>query len=280
MHSREKPRDDDLERKSLDIETAMNVLKNYRFRSRSYYYGQRDTVKPERSSFEPVTEDIEEQKEEKARRLPTIKYINDAKEDLLLRQRKSLDYSSLKDARSKSSDLGLPKVVELVEENDQNERKKGIKQYFALVDRAESSLPGNNSVNSSKKALVFSQETIEEQGKEENEKLEKIVSLSISSKSNSQRKIKVDEVEDDREGQHGYKEIEEVVEELDESDSEEKEMPPNVSKLSASLRRNRESLKNIIKSDLVCKNIVPLIYTEKQARSSEVPKIEEENQTS
>lgn len=244
-----------------------------RFRSRSHYFDKNYKTGLARSSFEPVKEVVEEQNEEKRKKFPMIRVVADREEDGFLQPPAFLRLlSDPGTGRSRSTDVGLPKVMESNDEYLPMERKKHLKQYFAPIDKAEDTILTTNNSLLSRHTVLFSKDTIEENDEEDPK--ERSISLSISCKSGSQRKLKVDEIDED--SQAKPHDISEVVEEVNESESD-SEKCVEKARLSRNLKKTHDSLRKITKGDLVCSNIVPFSYTDRPPLVlPDIDKIDEE----
>lgn len=244
---------------SDDFDSIPEVpMKFARFRSRSHIDNKSQRLFQNFSSFEPVKELAEEHTEDKRKLFSPITVVADKDEDFLLKPRSWIRLRSEQGVRSQSSDILLPKVLESNDEEVPAERKRNLKQYFALIDKTEEPHFTTNTSTVTRNTLIYSQDAIEEN--EEDDQKERSICLSISCKSGSNWKLKVDEIEDDFQLRNS--EIKEVVEEAEESDSE-NDKSSQKARLSRNRRKTQDSLRKITKGDLVCSNIVPFAYTDR-----------------
>ena len=207
---------------------------------------------------EPVLEEKYEDCEEEAHTIHKLKLFLDKKEDLLLRDSNSKAYKT----RSKSTEMVLPKVVELHEEDKPAKAKKRKfsvrKSNRWLTDKNERMLDLSAHKASDSKSLFNAESNVtieEEEQLSDDDEEEDRDTISCFSAPNPIKNKAVDEVDClDRET---YREISEVIEEMSESEPEDAD---NIKRTKV-LRDKRKQLKSLLrslnKSDMVCLDLLP-----------------------
>lgn len=211
---------------------------------------------------EPVIEEKGDDMEEERHKIHKFKLFSDKKEDLLLSDSKSKNWPK---NRSKSTEMWLPKVVELREEEKplkDKKRKLSVRRSNKwLTDKSENLFELANLKHSDSKSLFNAESniTIEEEDQCNDEDDSEKDTISCFSAPNPIKNRMVDEVDCyDRDNDYNdYNEIREIIEEMSETEQEEVQKDHNISSLKDKRKQLKILLRSTSKSDLVCLYLLP-----------------------
>ena len=211
-------------------------------------------------AVEPVLEEKYEDYEEEQHKIHKLKLFLDKKEDLLFRNSGIKNWPK---NRSKSTEMVLPKVDELGEEEKplrDKKRKFSVRRSTKwLMDKTEKLFEITNLKQSESKSLFNAESnvTIKEEDQSNYEDESDRDTISCFSAPNPIKNKMVDEVDcRDREN-NDYKEINEIIEEISENEQDDGVKDQNI----RILKEKHKALKNLFrlisKSDLVCIYLLP-----------------------
>lgn len=236
---------------------------NLKNRSLSNYGKNKNNEKILRSIFdefgvEPVLEENGEDCEEEHQKIHKFKLFLDKKEDLLLRDTNSKNWPK---TRSKSTEMVLPKVLELTEEDKplrDKKRKFSVRRSNKwLTDKSEKIFEFSNGKHSDSKSLFNAESnvTIEEEDQCSDDESNKDT-VSWFSTPNPIKNKMVDEVDCfDRDLE--YKEINEIIEEISENEQDETHTNYNTKALKDKRKQLKSLLRSLNKADMVCLDLLP-----------------------
>ena len=206
---------------------------------------------------EPVLEEKYEDCEEEDHKIHKFKLFLDKKEDLMFRNDNGKHWGK---TRSKSTEMVLPKVVELREEDNPVKAKK---RKFStrrsnkwMTDKTEKMFEWSNHKQSDSKSLFNAESnvTIEEEERSSDEESDKDT-ISCFSAPNPIKNKMVDEI--DCIERENYREINEIIEEMSENEQEDADTNKTTRALKQKRRQLKSLLRSLNKSDMVCLDLLP-----------------------
>lgn len=214
----------------------------------------------EEFGVEPVPEEKGEDYEEEKHKIHKFKLFLDKKEDLLFRTPNNKNWPK---TRSKSTEMMLPKVDELGEEE---KPYKDLKRKFSvrksnrwLTDKSERIFEFTNLKHLDSKSLFNAESniTIKEEDQSYDDEDSDKDTISCFSAPNPIKNKMVDEVDELDRNNNEYKEIDEIIEEMSETEQDEAVIDQDI----RILKEKHKQLKNLIRmlnhSDLVCLYLMP-----------------------